>query len=221
MKKSSDSARGLTTVSGGERPLFYYITDRRQLKGISLRDAVESAVRWGVDFIQIREKDLSDRDLFELTAMAVRLVRARPCKILVNGRPDVAAAAGAHGVHLPSRGLRCRDIRPWLPPDFLIGVSVHSGFEALRVSLENPDYLLLGPIFPTPSKLKYGAPLGLSRFAEASRKVRVPVLGLGGIHPDRIASVLHAGAAGVAGISMFQDLWARRSRTAPAREFLP
>ncbi len=182
---------------------MYYITDRKQA-GQSLLPLISRAVANGVHFIQIREKDLPDRELFELACCAVTLAVRTKCRILVNGRADVALAAGAHGVHLPSTGLRISDLRPWVPRGFLIGVSAHSLRDALRASAEGADYVLLGPVFPTESKLRYGPPLGLSYLRRVCSRVPLPVLGLGGISEDKVADVLATGAAGVAGITMFQ-----------------
>jgi len=188
-----------------ERPLFYYITDRRRLSGISLTACIRKAVERGVDFVQIREKDLTDRALFELTQRALALARGTKCRILVNGRADIALAAGAHGVHLPSTGLQTSDIRKWFPRKCLIGVSVHTLPEIRRACAQGADYLLLGHIFCTESKQGYGPPLGLHHLKRACAVASVPVLGLGGIKPELIEPVLRAGAAGVAGIGLFQD----------------
>ena len=188
------------------RPLFYYITDRRRLLGKPLIPCIRRALHRGVDLIQIREKDLNDRALFELTRRVLAEARGTECRILVNGRPDIALAAGAHGVHLPSAGLQVVDIRKWLPRKLLIGVSVHTIAEVLRACAQGADYLLLGHIFPTESKAGYGPPLGLKHLKRACSSVPVPILGLGGIKPELVDSVLQAGAAGVAGIGMFQDV---------------
>jgi thiamine-phosphate pyrophosphorylase len=186
------------------RPLFYYITDRRQLTGISLVRCIRRALDWGVDFIQIREKDLCERALYELTRRVVSMARGMKCRILVNGRADIALAAGAHGVHLPSTGLQVSEIRPWLPENFCIGVSVHTMPEIRRACAQNADYLLLGHVFPTRSKSGLGPPLGLDYLRNICSTVTLPVFGLGGIRPQSIGSVLEAGAAGIAGISLFQ-----------------
>jgi thiamine-phosphate pyrophosphorylase len=187
------------------RPLFYYITDRKHLSGESLLTSIQRAADWGVDFVQIREKDLSDNDLFDLTAKAVALVRGSGCRILVNSRADIALAAGAHGVHLPSAGLRRADLVSWLPSRFLVGVSVHSGAEAARAALDGAHYLLMGPVFTTLSKVAYGPPLGLKTLCSACQDISVPILALGGIGPQQIKLVMEVGAAGVAGISLFQN----------------
>jgi thiamine-phosphate diphosphorylase len=159
---------------------------------------------WGVDFIQLREKDLKEHDLFRLACQVVSMARGTKCRILVNGRADIALAAGAHGVHLPSTGLKISDVRPWLPADFSVGISVHSISEIRNACAQNADYLLLGHVFPTESKAGYGPALGLDFLREACSIASVPVLGLGGIRPESIGSVVESGVAGIAGISLFQ-----------------
>jgi len=174
------------------------------LTGISLIACIRRALDWGVDFIQIREKDLQARELYDLTCRAVSLARGTKCRILVNGRADIALAAGAHGVHLPSTGPQISDIRQWLPKSFCIGISVHTMGEIRQGCARNADYLLLGHVFPTESKLGYGPCLGLDFLRKACSAASIPVLGLGGILPESIGSVLETGAAGIAGISLFQ-----------------
>jgi thiamine-phosphate pyrophosphorylase len=196
---------GKTGIFPAKRPLFYYITDRKRLQGRSLVACIRRAIDRGVDFIQIREKDLTDRALFDLTRIILAFARGTDCRVLVNGRADIALAAGADGAHLPSTGLQITDIRKWVPDDFLIGVSVHSMPEIRRACAQGADYILLGHIFPTESKAGHGAPLGLRRLRNACRVSSIPVLGLGGIKPELIDSVLNAGAAGIAGIGLFQD----------------
>jgi len=156
--------------------------------------------------VQIREKDLEDRELFELTRSAVEIARGTKCRVLVNGRADIARAAGAQGVHLPSTGLQVAAIRKWLPRDFLVGVSVHTMPEIRRACAQGADYLLMGHVFPTESKTGFGRPVGLSRLKRACASVPAPILGLGGIKPELIQSVLAAGAAGIAGIGLFQTV---------------
>ncbi len=190
------------------RPLFYYITDRHQLAADSipaLRSAIARAVAWGVDFIQLREKDLTDRELLRLTQDAVKISRGSSCRILVNGRLDIAVAGRAHGVHLPSTGLEVADLEPYLPDDFILGVSTHSLREARCAATAGADYIVLGPVFATPSKLHYGEPMGCSRFRQICSAISLPVFGLGGIRPNNIRQVLSAGAAGIAGIRLFQS----------------
>ena len=181
----------------------YYVTDRKSCGGDVL-DAIESAAAAGVDWIQIREKDLPPRALLELARAALARTKNYPAAILVNTRLDVALAAGAGGVHLTSDAPPPRRLRTVAPPGFLLGVSTHTPQEAERAALEGADFAVFGPVFPTRSKPGTTALPGLKKLAEACARAGLPVLALGGITPERIPSCLEAGAAGIAGISMFQ-----------------
>ena len=202
--KSHTSKRAREIFPCTKRPVYYYITDRSQLSSRSLAASIRRALDWGVDCIQIREKDLSERALYDLTRRVVSMARGTGCKILVNGRADVALAAGADGLHLPSSGLRIRDVRAWSPARFYIGISAHTMREIRDACAEGADYILLGHVFPTASKEALGPDLGLKFLRKACSASTVPILGLGGMSPESIESVLEAGAAGIAGISLFQ-----------------
>ena len=174
----------------------YYITDRRQVP--SLLDTVARAIRNGVDWIQIREKDLHPREQLELTRVVLAMGGA---KVLVNARLDVALAAGAHGVHLPAHAIAPSDLRRITPAGFLIGVSCHTLAEVVRAEAEQASFAVFSPIFESAGK---GAPVGMERLAEAARCVKMPVLALGGVSRANAQECMAAGAAGVAGISLFQ-----------------
>jgi thiamine-phosphate pyrophosphorylase len=185
---------------------LYYITDRSQIQSSSLEAAIVRAIAAGVDWVQIREKDLPARGLLTLTEAAVENARrAGHTRVVVNDRLDVALAASADGVHLGTRSMPADLVRKLAPPEFAIGVSCHSLEDAQAAEAAGADYVLLGPIFPTPSKLRYGPPLGLAQLRAVTSRVSIPVFALGGITADHVALCRHNGAAGIAGIRIFQD----------------
>jgi thiamine-phosphate pyrophosphorylase len=182
-----------------------YITDRRALEPKPLLPWIQEAIRVGVDLVQIREKDLATRDLLELVKAALDAARETTTRLVVNDRLDVALAAGAAGVHLGTQSLPARVVRELVPRDFLVGGSCHSLEETLSAESAGADYVLLGPIFATPSKLPYGPPLGLAKLREVAARVKIPLLALGGMTVERVRACLEAGATGIAGISIFQN----------------
>lgn len=178
-------------------PALYLITDRHAAAG-PLAPAVAAALA-GVDprrvCVQLREKDLPARELFALGREVLAACRARGVPLLVNDRVDVARALGADGVHLGGESLPASAVRR-LWPEALVGVSCHSP-EELGAGAEGADFATWGPVFPTPSKARYGAPVGTSRLAEA-RALGLPLLALGGIEAANAAGLAAAGFAGIA-----------------------
>lgn len=182
-----------------------YITDRHSLRvGESLLDAISRNLAAGPDWIQIREKDLGARDLFVLVRAAMDLLNPRGVKFLVNSRMDVAIAAGATGVHLPSNSPPAHLFRNIVPPGFLIGVSCHSVEEVQEAEHEGADYILLGPVFDPISKPPDRPCLGLAKLGRCAEAVRIPLLALGGITRENTEACIDAGASGIAGISLYQ-----------------
>jgi thiamine-phosphate pyrophosphorylase len=180
--------------------LRYYITDRKSAGGVeALLGMIARALLEGVEWIQIREKDLCARELLELTRRALGLPNPRGSKVLVNSRVDVAVAAGAHGVHLPGGSIAPRDLRRIAPAGFLIGVSTHSVDEVRAAEREGADFAAFGPVFAAKPEA-----VGVERLREAAGSVALPVLALGGVDAGNAGACVAAGAAGVAGISMFQ-----------------
>lgn len=176
----------------------YYITDRRGCP--DLIDCITRAAADGVERIQIREKDLSARDLLGLVRAAVDAVSPWGARILVNGRADVALAGSAHGIHLPSDSINLTEWRRVLPRDFEIGVSCHSVLDVRAA--EGADFVVFGPVFASLGK---GPGIGLGALRAAVESTRIPVFALGGITVETAASCVDAGASGIAGIRMFQD----------------
>ena len=196
------------------KPLVYLITDRHSLdlRGASasqaLIDLIRHAVAGGVDLVQIRERDLSARDMFLLAENAAVCARGSGTAILINDRADIAAACGI-GVHLTTHSMKADVIRRAFGDDMLIGASTHSLDEVAEAEAGGADFVILGPVFETESKKQYGPPVGLNALRDASAHSKIPVLALGGITGSNFRQALDAGAAGVAGISLFaqsQDL---------------
>ncbi len=219
-------ARGLivSRINNSARdPLLCYVTDRRSLPDFELGKAretllskIQAAARAGVDWIQIREKDLSGRDCTSLAQEVLLRAAKSPARngasarILVNDRLDVALSERAGGVHLGEKSLPPSEARRLVnavipSQDFLIGASCHSLEAARSAASDGADYLFFGPIFTTPSKAAFGAPQSLERLGEVCRAVSIPVLAIGGITLENAPDCLAAGAAGIAAIRLFQN----------------
>lgn len=194
------------------RPILYLITrggttETTTSASQEFKDIVEqvsAAVVAGIDLVQLREKRLSARVLFELTRHAAALTRDTATRLLVNDRADIAAGAGADGVHLTGQSIDASNIRRTFGDNFVIGVSTHSFEEARTAKQGGANFAVFGPVFDTPSKRYYGAPIGVAELSHVTRKLGdFPVLALGGLTTDNFALCLNAGATGIAGISLF------------------
>jgi thiamine-phosphate pyrophosphorylase len=195
------------------KPVLCYVTDRRSIKArppaSALAGLIANCARvaaLGVDWIQVREKDLAGGALLELASEIQR--RAGRTRVLVNDRLDVALAAGAGGVHLGSQGLPVAAVREFarrLPAGFLIGKSCHSLGEARAAESAGAHYIFFGPVFATPSKLAYGPPQGIEHLNSVCAALTIPVFAIGGIAPENAAECVAAGASGIAAIRCFQE----------------
>ena len=169
-----------------------------------LIEFVVRALDGGIDILQIREPDLSAREILSVTEAASHIAGSRGSRVLVNDRVDIAAAASA-GVHLTTHSLPADVVRQSLGPDIQIGASTHSFAEAIAAERGGADFVVFGPVFETPSKRRYGEPVGIDALRTVAHGLSIPVLGLGGINVSNFHCVLDAGAAGVAGISLFAE----------------
>ncbi len=178
---------------------LYLVTDRHQTAGRPLLSVLRQAVAAGVRAVQLRERDLSIRDL-RVVAGELQ-TELRQAKLFINDRVDLALALSAHGVHLRESSLPVAVVRGLLQPSQLLGASVHSIEGALAAEQQGADFVVLGPIHDTPSKREYGAPLGLAALERAARSVRIPIFAIGGMTADRARDARQAGAFGVAVLS--------------------
>jgi thiamine-phosphate pyrophosphorylase len=195
------------------RPLLCLVSDRSRIARAEgsdgraeLVDLVRNAGRVGVDLIQVRERDLSARDLYELVRTCVQATLHSVTRLIVNDRLDVALAAGAAGIHLRSDSPDASRVRQVVPDGFLIGRSVHGSDEAVAAVKEGEvDYLIAGTIFPTASKSAMHDYLGLEGLRVVVQRVDVPVLAIGGVTMSVFGAIAACGAAGVAAIRLFAD----------------
>lgn len=191
------------------------ISDRLSLArtrpGLSLEDWAAEMDDSGVDALQLREKDLADGALFEL-ALEVR--RRFHGLLLVNGRIDIALAAGAEGVHLPESGLPVECLRRRFGSRVLLGRSVHDLSGVREARRTGADFVTLSPIYHSPEK---GAALGPLVLESAARE-GIPVLALGGVELRALPELHRCGAAGVAAIRLFQRPQITRDAVAAAQQ---
>lgn len=196
------------------QPILYLITHGATTETTSpaspefqdLLHQIKAAAAADIDLVQIREKRLRARVLFELAERAVEITGESSTRILLNDRADIAAGAGAHGVHLTTQSLDVAVIRNSFDEKFLIGASTHSCEEACEAREQGANFIVFGPIFQTSSKEQFGPPLGLEKLSNVCGKlVGFPVLALGGVSKSNAQQCFEAGASGVAGISLFSE----------------
>lgn len=198
--------------------ISYYITSRKQLVGVpvgagspdavsletALQEKVREAFAAGVGFVQVREKDLSGVRLAALVGDLAAQPEKRESQLLVNERLDVALSSGADGVHLPSDSMPVSDARRLAGSGTWVGISCHGASEVEQAESDGASYVLLSPVFETPSKPGV-PPLGLDRLQAVCHSVLMPVIALGGVTRSNAEACIRAGAAGVAGIRLFQE----------------
>ncbi len=180
---------------------LYLITDRTQTAGRELPAVVADALAGGVTCLQLREKDLLPRQLFDCARQMRHLTRLHGARLLINDRLDVALAVDADGAHLGRNSLPIAEARRILGPERLIGYSAHAVDEALQAERDGADFVTIGPMFFTPSKAVYGEPLGVGLLEEVVARLSIPVFALGGVKKASIPQIMATGCRGVALIS--------------------
>lgn len=206
------------------------ISDRRAIPGGALEYWLGQVGAAGVGAVQIREKDLADRELLAL-AQSARSLLPPETLLLINGRVDIARAASSDrgdgsppeariGVHLPSTGVPIAALRSRFDPGLVVGRSTHTLAEIESARDQGADYATFGPVYPTPSKAAFGPPVGLAAFERAAA-LGLPLYALGGVTLERLPELARAGAAGIAGIRIFLDPAGLPALVAAARALFP
>ncbi len=180
---------------------LFLVTDRHQTNGRPLVPLLQRVLTAGVPAIQLRERDLSAKELVTLAREVQAVMASRRSQLLINDRIDVALALEGVGVHLRSNSLPVSVARQLLGAQRLLGISVHAVEEAVQMESQGADYIVLGPIYETPTKQMFGPPLGIHTLEKACRLVRIPIIGIGGVTAARVREMRRAGAFGVAVIT--------------------
>ena len=180
---------------------LYVITNRLLCGDRSLAQVVGDACKAGVKAIQLHEKDIPAKFVYNLAQEIQQICKRTGAKLLINDRFDISGAVGADGVHLTSKSLPVEIVRKNFNSDKLVGVSAHSLEEARRAEDSGADFVLFGPIYPTPSKAAYGHPQGLTKLQEVAKSVAIPVFAVGGMTPEKAKECVESDAFGVAVIS--------------------
>lgn len=200
---------------------LYLITDRSQSGGLRLIDIVEEALKGGVRAVQLREKDLSSRELYELAYDLRKLTAKYSAKLIINDRVDIALAVDADGVHLAMNSMPIHRVRKLLGRDKLIALSCHNQVNSLMAQENGADFITFGPVYYTPSKANYGEPVGIEQLEAVTHLLDIPVFALGGIKRENINAVIAAGAAGIALVSAIIASDDPRSEAEAMRALLP
>lgn len=176
---------------------LYVVLDRKCQRGRSFLEIARAAIRGGADIIQLRDKELSAKELIQQGAPVRELTRQTGTVFIVNDRVDVAIALRADGIHLGQDDLSIEAAKKILGSQVLVGKSTHNLEQALEAEREGADYIGVGPVFATPTKPSY-PPVGLELVKEVSERIGIPFVAIGGIQAGNIKQVLDSGAANVA-----------------------
>lgn len=180
---------------------LYIITDQRISHGKSHPEVAAAAISGGATVIQFRDKEIRNSEAIEVCYKIHKLTRGKGIPFIVNDRVEVARAVDAEGVHLGQEDMSFSSARKILGKEKIIGVSVETVGQAIKATKGGADYLGVGPIYPTATKVDAGEALGVARLREIKKAVNLPVVAIGGINEDNLEEVLKAGADGVAIIS--------------------
>jgi len=180
---------------------LYLITDRRFLRGRSLNESVEAAILGGVTAVQVREKDISSRQFFEISRSVKQITDYYGVPLIINDRIDIAQAVDAAGVHLGQSDLHMPVARKILGEEKIIGISAGNAAEAVEAEKYGADYVGIGAVFPTGSKSDAANPIGIEGLKDAVSSITIPSVAIGGINSDNARSVFGTGVNGISVIS--------------------
>ena len=181
----------------------YLISDFHHHQDEPIAEHLEKALQGGVRAFQLREKDLSPKELLAVALELKPIIKKYDAKLFINDRADIAEIAGADGVQLTETSMPAGEVKDKFP-NLIVGVSTHAKEGALLAEAEGADFITFSPIYETPSKTSYGPPQGLDKLRQVTQSVRLPVLALGGINLNRVPECLEHGAIGV---SVISDIW--------------
>ena len=182
----------------------YLISDFSHHQEIPITVQIEKALQGGIRALQLREKNLSPKELLAQAIKIKPIIKKYGAKLFINDRADIAEIAGADGVHLTEKSVSAGEIKNKFP-NLIIGVSTHAKEGALLAEAQGADFITFSPIYETPSKIQFGSPQGPAKLGQVVKSVHLPVLALGGIKLNRVPEVLEQGAHGVALISGIWD----------------
>jgi thiamine-phosphate pyrophosphorylase len=180
---------------------LYLITGRGETLGRNLEFVIEEALRGGVRAVQLRDKELCTKELYETAYELRRLTSRYGAKLIINDRVDIALAVEADGVHIGADSLPLYKVRRLLGERKLIGVSCHNQVQAITAQEMGADFITFGPVYYTASKAPYGDPVGLEKLRSVTEMLQIPVFALGGINRGNCTEVVSCGVRGVALIS--------------------
>jgi thiamine-phosphate pyrophosphorylase len=180
---------------------LYLVTDRSFLNNKSIKDAVEEAIKGGVTIVQVREKDVSSREFYEVALEVKEITDKYNIPLIINDRIDIAQAVDASGVHLGQSDLPLKFARNILGKDKIIGISVGNVEEAKEAEKDGADYVGIGTIFFTGTKKDIKTPIGIEGLTEIVKSINIPSVAIGGINQQNAKDVLNSGTDGVAVVS--------------------
>jgi len=180
--------------------LLYAVTDRSWLKNRTLSDAVEEALKAGVTFLQLREKDLDYDSFLQLAIEIKKITDKYKVPYVINDNVDVAITCGADGIHVGQSDMEAKDVRKMIGPDKILGVSAQTVEQAIRAEQSGADYIGVGTMFPTSTKIEAEA-VSFETLKEICKSVSIPVVAIGGINADNAMKLAGSGIAGIAVVS--------------------